>query len=241
MSRLTFDRYRRDTGDSEGEWTSAATPLTLGTAAAAFVHDTTSAGPISVVRGERYRLEAAPAVGSIRFVNVLADYRRYVMPAPFYTVAARVLHAARYGVGADDPRIPPLYLGSPSLVRGYRIDSLVESQCVAALATGCGEIAHMLGSRLAVANLEARFPLLRPLGISPAMYGPVPVEVAFFADGGLVWRGLETVPTDGAAWSAGVTLRTSLLGFGLGQFDVVRPFRNRPAGWVFQFTLAPPL
>ena len=43
-------------------------------------------------------------------------------------------------------------------------------------------------SRLLVANLEFRFPLLRPFGVSSRMYGPVPVEVALFADAGVAWN-----------------------------------------------------
>ena len=42
---------------------------------AAFVGDRTSHGGMSVARGERYRLQVAPAFGTIRYVNVLADYR----------------------------------------------------------------------------------------------------------------------------------------------------------------------
>jgi len=198
---------------------------------------------MSVVRGERYRVEAAPTFGTIRYVNVLADYRRYVMPVPFYTIAGRALHFARYGSGSDDPRVPPLYLGYPTLVRGYGVTSPVVDACVVALSTGCQEIENMLGSRIAVGNLEIRFPLLRPFGVSPRMYGPVPAEVAFFVDAGLVWRRSPTGAGAwaGSAWSTGLTLRTSLLGLGLGQFDIARPFGSPQTGWVFQFNLAPPL
>ena len=38
-----------------------------------------------------------------------------------------------------------------------------------------------------VGNLEFRFPLLRPFGASQRMYGPVPIEIALFADGGVAW------------------------------------------------------
>ena len=241
-SRLTFDRFLR-TSIVDGEWTTAAPSLTLGTASAAFVHDTTSFATMSAVRGERYRLEAAPTLGTIRYVSVLADYRRYVMPVPFYTIAARVLHFARYGSGANDPRIAPLYLGYPSLVRGYEVTSSTTSQCVVALSKGCPELERMIGSRIAVGNVELRFPLLRPFGLSPRMYGPVPVEVAFFADGGIVWdRTQSDIPRRGGrAWSAGVTFRTSIIGLGLAQFDIVHPFQTPGAGWGLRFHLSSPI
>jgi outer membrane protein assembly factor BamA len=242
MSRLTFERF---TAFSDREaWESAAAPMTLGTTGFALVHDTTSHGAISVVRGKRYRLEAAPTFGTIRYVNLLADYRRYVMPVPFYTLAARAMHFGRYGGGADDARISPLYLGYPSLVRGYGINAAVQDQCVVPLARSCPGIDQMVGSRIAVGNIEFRFPLLRPFGVSRSMYGPEAVEIAFFVDGGLVWRGATTAAapsSTGNAWSTGITLRTSLAGLGLGQVDIARPFRNPEMGWVVQFNLAPAL
>ena len=59
-------------------------------------------GATSPVGGQRYRLEVAPTFGGLRYASVLADYRRYFMPAPFYTLAARVLHYGRYGSGGED-------------------------------------------------------------------------------------------------------------------------------------------
>jgi WD40 repeat protein len=240
-SRLMFERYT--SVDDRAEWASAASSLTLGTATAALVRDTTSHGPLSPVRGERYRLEVAPTFGTIRYVNVLADYRRYFMPVPFYTLATRVFHFGRYGNGSRDPRVPPLYLGYPSLVRGYDRDSLIVDQCVAPLSRGCESLDQMLGSRIAVGNLELRFPLLRPFGVSRDMYGPGAVEVGFFIDAGTVWGRTATKAETlrGVAASAGVSLRTNVTGLGLGQFAFVRPFRNPEAGWVFQFSLVAPL
>jgi outer membrane protein assembly factor BamA len=175
-------------------------------------------------------------------VNVLADYRRYLMPLPFYTIAMRALHVARYGSGSEDPRVPPFYLGYPTLVRGYDLSSQIVAECVVVLSSGCDEVAHMLGSRMAVGNVEFRFPVLRPRGVSSDMYGPVPTEIAVFLDAGRIWRraGFDAGGSH-PAWSTGVTVRTSLMGFGLGQFDIARPFRTPGAGWVFQFNLAPPL
>ena len=37
--------------------------------------------------------------------GLLADYRRYFMPAPFYTLGVRVMHYGRYGSGSQDTRI----------------------------------------------------------------------------------------------------------------------------------------
>jgi outer membrane protein assembly factor BamA len=162
------------------------------------------------------------------------------MPAPFVTIAARALHVGRYGSGAEDPRLPSLYLGYPWLVRGFDL-GWHTSECVAVLSSGCPELDNLLGSRLAVANLELRLPLLRPFGVSRSMYGPIPVEFAAFVDGGMAWHGSQGV-RDGAgapAWSTGVTIRTNLIGFGVGQLDIARPFSRPGEGWVVQFHLSP--
>jgi Tol biopolymer transport system component len=92
--------------------------VNLATSSAALVSDTTIFGPIGPVQGERYRFEVAPTFGSINFTGVLVDYRKYAMPVAFYTFAARVIHYGRYGTGADDGRLHPIYLNDPSLVRG---------------------------------------------------------------------------------------------------------------------------
>ena len=47
---------------------------------------------------------------------------------------------------------------------------------------------RLLGSRMLVGNIELRFPLLRPFGVSQNMYGPLPIEVALFADGGVAYQ-----------------------------------------------------
>jgi WD40 repeat protein len=239
--RLTFDGAAIAPG-RELDSTAVSAPLNFGTTSAALVSDTTSAGATSIVSGERYRFEVAPVLRALRHVSVLADYRRYLMPAPFYTIAARALHVGRYGSGADDPRLTPLYLGYPTIVRGYDFSSRVTSDCVAALTGACGDGDQLVGSKLAVGNLELRFPLLRPFGVSRHMYGPIPVEVGLFLDGGLVWRDAlapsSTGPA-GAASSAGASLRVNMAGLGLSQFDIARRLQGSQPGWAFQFNLVP--
>jgi outer membrane protein assembly factor BamA len=175
---------------------------------------------------------------------VLADYRRYFMPVPFYTIAGRVMHYGRYGSGANDPRLSPLFLGYPNLVRGYDVGSFQAADCLPAAVGACPAFDQLLGSRLLVGNLEFRFPLLRPFGASQRMYGPIPVEVALFADAGVAWDRNDKPQIFGgtrdAVGSAGVAFRVNLLGFAVGEFDIIRPFQ-RPGerGWTFQFNLLP--
>jgi hypothetical protein len=75
------------------------------------------------------------------------------------------------------------------------------------------------------------------------MYGPLPVELALFADGGVAWNSGERPSMfggtrDGVS-STGVTFRVNLAGFAVGQFDIVRPLQRPGQGWIFQFNLTP--
>jgi Tol biopolymer transport system component len=263
ISRISFDQivqtttFSLNTGQvltDDTATTPIASALTLGTASAAYVHDTSNYGATSPVAGERYRLEASPTVGSIDYVGLTADYRRYFMPVSFYTIATRVMHYGRYGSGAEDQRLFPLYLGYPNLVRGYDVNTFNADECVPSAASACPIFDRLVGSRVLVGNLEFRFPLLRPFGVSSHMYGPVPVEVALFADGGIAWNDIQQVTVNnllgiveqphGFNWhngvsSAGVALRVNLFGYAVGEFDFTRPFQRPRQGLVFQFNLTP--
>ena len=94
-----------------------------------------------------------------------------------------------------------------------------------------------------VANLELRFPLLRPFGVTSAMYGPLPVEVALFTDAGVAWTKADRPTFWGGnrppVASAGVTFRANLMGVAIGQFDFAYPFQRPGRGWVWSFSLTP--
>jgi Tol biopolymer transport system component len=253
VSQISFDQivdstiFSLQTGqvlDNSSHTTSLADSLTMATTSAALVYDTANFGATSPVQGQRYRLEAAPTFGSINYTSLLADYRRYFMPVPFYTIAGRILHYGRYGTGGEDTRLFPLFIGYPNLVRGYDVGTFDNADCIANATSSCPSFDRLLGSRVLVGNVELRFPLLRPFrGASQNMYGPVPVEVAFFADGGVAWnRGEKPSFLGGnrqAVSSAGVTLRANFFGYLVGQFDFSHPFQRPGHGWVFQFNISP--
>ena len=225
------------------ETTPIGETLQLGAASAAYVFDTSVFGATSPVQGQRYRLEVAPTLGTLTFTGLLADYRRYFMPAPFYTIAVRAMHYGRYGRDAQDPRIFPLDVGYPWLVRGYDVGSIDSDECVATPTSSCELLDRTTGSRMFVGNVELRFPLLRPFGADRSVYGPIPMEVAFFADGGTAWsEGQQPAilggSRDGIA-SAGVGLRVNFFGFLVGEFDFSRAFQRPTRGWVFGFNLMP--
>src|SRR5262249_60153682 len=113
-------------------------------------------------------------------------------PRPSSPIAVRRLRCGRYGRGGEAVRLFPLFIGYPTLVHGYDVNTFNAADCVATAISSCPAFDRLLGSRVLVANVELRFPLLRPFGASQRMYGPVPVEIALFAAGGLAWNSLKT-------------------------------------------------
>jgi Tol biopolymer transport system component len=239
----TFDPITGQLLSDQTQTSSLANSLNLAQGSAALVYDTSIWGATSPIRGQSYRAQFMPTTGTINYNTLLLDYRRYMMPAQLYTIAGRVLHYGRYGSASDDTRLIPLFIGYPQLVRGYDIGSFTAAECGPDLAlTGaCPAFDRLVGSRMLVGNLEFRFPLLRPFGLRRGVYGPVPVELAFFADGGVTWSA-GTKPFQGdrrAVTSAGVAWRVNVFGFAVLEFDVAHPFQRPGKGWTFQWSFSP--
>jgi Tol biopolymer transport system component len=190
---------------------------------AALVYDAARFGPTGPVLGARHRFELAATLGSRTFVGLLADVRRYAMPVRPLTLAGRFLHYGRYGPQADDARFAPLFVGYPNLVRGYDTEAFEAGRCVPG---ACTPIDALVGSKIAVVNLELRLPAFFFLG-GARSYGPLPMELVFFADAGVAWTSRESPRFAGGtralvrSWGGGV--RVNLLGYAIGEIDYVRP------------------
>jgi hypothetical protein len=223
----------------------AGDPIALGTASAALVYDNSLFGATAPILGQRYRLEATPTFGTLGFVGVLADYRRYFMPVRPFTIAARLMHYGRYGSGGEDQRLQPLFLGYPGLVRGYRVGSFSGSECnpTATNPNGCPVFDQLLGSRIAIANLELRFPLFGALGIGSGYYGILPLDWTIFGDGGLAWSSDVDPSFAGGdrkpVFSAGTGFRFNLFGFAVAEVNLVHPFDRPGKHWLWELNLQP--
>jgi WD40 repeat protein len=255
FTNISFDNELRTTafslltGDQivdEKQDLPAGRALNFAAASAALVYDNSFSGATGPIFGQRYRLEVSPTAGSLGYVGVLGDYRKYFLPIRPFTFATRVLHYGRYGNGGEDSRLQPLFLGYPGLVRGYNVGSFDASECKPppGQPDACPVFDQLLGSRIVVANAELRFPLFGVLGIGPGYYGAFPIEFAIFGDGGLAWDSQHQSSVLGSGsrdpiFSAGAGLRINLLGFAIAEIDLVRPFDRPDKGWVWQFELQP--
>jgi Tol biopolymer transport system component len=212
--------------------------INLFTSTAALIKDTSVFGATSPILGQRFRLDVSPTVGTLNYTGVLADLRRYVMPVRPVTVAARVMHYGRYGSGGEDPRLYPLFVGYPEMVRGYDTGSFSASEC----GTGgaCPVFDRLLGSRLLVGNLEVRAPLLGLLG-KRSLYGPIPVEIGAFFDAGVAWDSASKPSMFGGerqlVKSTGFVTRVNLFGFAVLQLDWVKPLDRPGKGAYVSFNL----
>lgn len=215
--------------------------LNLGQASAALVYDTSISGVTSPIRGSRYRLELSQSSGSLSYTGALADMRTYVMPFRPVTFAFRGMYYGRHGGDAEDERLPTLYLGYPGLVRGYDPGSFQAGECGIQVDGSCPAFDRLIGSRLGIFNAEMRMPLWALFG-GDNFYGPLPVEVALFADAGVAWgSGSRPGFTDGdrdPVTSIGAALRANVFGFAVAEIDYVKPL-SRDRGWIWQFSLRP--
>ena len=215
--------------------------LNLGQASGALVYDTSIFGATSPIRGSRYRLEYSQAAGTLTYSGVLGDFRTYLMPVRPVTFAFRGLYYGRYGSDAESDRLPTLYLGYSGLVRGYDPGSFEAGECGIQNDGSCPAFDRLIGSKLAIGNVEMRVPLWSLFGGSN-FYGPLPVELALFGDAGVAWgRGSSPGFTEGdrePVTSIGAALRANAFGFAVIEIDYVKPL-NRERGWLWQFSIRP--
>ncbi|MBA3889866.1 MAG: PD40 domain-containing protein [Gemmatimonadaceae bacterium] len=239
----------------------------LAKASAALVGDWSNFGFTSPVQGGRYRLEVSPTIGDRTYASALADYRRYHFFRPV-TFAWRALHYGNYGRDSEDWDYAaggmsyPLYLGEPSLVRGYAYNSFGNDECIPSAdgSSGCPVVSRLIGSRLAVASAEIRIPLIgtRDFGLINLPF--IPIEMAPFFDAGVMWTSdqppqlrtdADPVACDvgtarvGACaqrtpvFSSGVSFRANVLGYLILEAYIAHPFQRPQKNWVWGFQLMP--
>ncbi len=211
-------------------------------AGVAFVHDTSVFGGTAPAAGQRYRVELGAVAGDLDFWSPLLDFRQYYLPFPYLGFAARVLHYGRYGRDGEDPRIGAVYVGSPTLVRGYGSSSFSVAECDDPTGQTCPVYEQLFGSRVAVASVEARVPVLGARGIVPSP-GVPPIDIAAFYDAGVAWtRGEEAEFLGGPrepVRSYGASIRMNFFGALVLQWNYVEPIDRPLQDFYWEFLIAP--
>jgi Tol biopolymer transport system component len=158
----------------------------------ALVSDNTLFGNTGPVMGRRFRFQVSPVTGSYNWVQYLADYRRYDPIVFNYLTFATRLYTD-LSIGHDETAFPK-YIARPDFVRGYDRNSTFYLSCpvIGANPTNCSAV-QLLGSRVAVANAELRFPLIRRVELGFMPFDLPPLDGLFFYDAGLAWSSGQSV------------------------------------------------
>jgi outer membrane protein assembly factor BamA len=220
----------------------------------AFVWDNTLFGVTGPIAGHRMRFSASPAFGNVRWVDYLADYRRYD-PVIFNTLTFASRLFGNVTAGRDE-NLFPKYIGRPEFVRGYdranfyggyACDSFLGATNT--IGSACAT-AQLVGTRVAVANEEIRFPLIRRFDLGSLPIGLPPVDGLVFYDAGLAWNAGQKIsagkPTNYdytkqryilRSWGFG--LRVNLFNIAILKWDYAKPLDRTPNNWNWTFSLGP--
>jgi WD40 repeat protein len=157
----------------------------------AWVTDNTLFGYTGPISGTRARVQVSPSLGTWRWMEYLVDARHYTpLLFNYVTFATRVVGSVT--AGRDELQFPK-WLARPDFIRGYNREYFGSAQCSGLPSddgTGCTD--ETVGSRLAFANAELRFPIIRMLG-SKLPIGLPPLDGLVFYDAGVAWSGNQSV------------------------------------------------
>jgi len=178
----------------------------------AFVTDNTLQGFVGPLSGRRIRMQVAPQFGDWKWIDYLVDARAYY-PIIFNYLTLATRFTSSLTIGRDEA-VFPKWLGRPDFVRGFNRSNV---------GLGCGGIAggisctddETVGSRVAFANAELRFPVLRR-GFAGGYFGLPPIDGLVFYDAGLAWSQGQTVSWNTPANANLDTQRSVLSSYGYG-------------------------
>jgi len=225
-------------------------PLNLYNASAAYVEDNSISAFTGPIRGHRLRLEVEPTTGSLSFLTALADYRKYFYMRPF-TLAFRALHTGRYLQDSEDERLTPNFVGYESLVRGYNTNSFDARECANSPGEGCAVFNRLIGSRMGVANVEFRVPVLGAESLALFKSNTIPTTLNAFFDGGYAWTKNDPFSFDDLKWttsrtaeripvfSTGVSARVNVFGYLVAEVYYAVPFQRPDQNGYVGFSISP--
>ncbi len=228
----------------------ARDPLNLANFSLAFVGDNSFHAFIGPVRGHRFRLGAETAHGTVNFQTLTADYRHYFNNGGPFTLAARAWHLGRYGdiKSLYEKQLNPFFIGYETLIRGYAADTFSRRECSITISgSNCPEVNRLYGHRLAVANVELRFPFTGVEEFGFINFPYIPIELTAFSDIGMAWdseqpanwRWSRDSPDRIPVASSGFSARFNILGVAILEAYYAYPWQRPSKGWHWGFHLAP--
>jgi WD40 repeat protein len=217
----------------------------------AYVSDNVLWGIFAPISGRRYRFQVQPTLGTLHWMDFIADYRRYdPILFNYLTLATRFLGRVSYGRDADSLQ---KYIAYTDYLPGYERTSFyaTELRCPLESSAQFARCSPLIGSKLLVANAELRFPLLRRASLAGVVPLP-PVEGAVYYNAGLTWFDGQTVVFSRRAQDDYLTTRSLLTSYGIGlrvnlfnyivlRWDYAKAMDVPPPhNWRWYFSLYPP-
>ena len=210
----------------------------------AWVNDNSLSGYTGPIAGQRIRLQVTPSLGTWQYMDYLVDARKYV-PIIFNYLWFAGRFTSSIASGRDEGRFPK-WIGRPDYIRGFSRDAVQNVACTG-LPTDDGSSctsSETIGSRVAFANAELRFPVLR---ITNGLPIP-PIEGLFFYDAGVAWSKDQKVlfktpdnydPTTQRALlrSFGAGLRMNIFNLAILRYDYAFPTSRKGAKGFGTFSL----
>lgn len=251
FTRLLDLTYGAASGYTRGDTRNVASANTY-SPYLAFVTDNSLMGYTGPISGKRWRAEVTPNLGSWQYMDYTLDARNYVpILFNYVTFATRIMGSI--SAGRDELRFPK-WIGRPDYVRGYNREDLGYFSC-SGLPSDNGQSCNtveLIGSRVAVANAELRFPIIRRYGARTNLLGGFPpLDGLFFYDAGVAWSQNQKVrwsaPTDydytlerQVLKSYGFGLRLNLFNIAVVRWDyavpVSRPGTKGFGTWFFGYS-----
>ncbi len=257
FTRVLDFNYNAASGYTRGDTRNVASANTY-SPYLAWVTDNSLMGYTGPISGKRWRAEATSNMGSWQYMDYLVDARNYI-PILFNYITFATRFTASVSAGRDELRFPK-WIGRPDYVRGYNREDLGSFTCTGLPSdTGqsCSNV-ETIGSRVAVANAELRFPIIRRYGSRTNLLGGFPpLDGLFFYDAGVAWSGPSNgQPGQTVRWSApqdydftlerqvlksaGFGLRLNLFNIAIIRWDWAKPL-SRPGAkgygtWFFGYS-----
>jgi Tol biopolymer transport system component len=265
IQKYYYDDFGRIFDRQDEDLASSFDPLNLVNGSIALVSDNSYMGFTGPVRGGRSRYELAGTAGTMSFLTVTADTRRYMGIARNLAFATRALHYGRYGdLERENANVlQPTFLGYEWYIRGYAYESFTPEECIASQSDdipgdSCPVRNRMFGHKIATASAEFRVPLLGVEEFGVFNFPFLPTELVAFADAGLAWdntltdiNGAAAVDTDPVLEfsrsaskhvplvSTGVSARFNVLGFMILEAYYAYPWQRPAKGAHWGFQIAP--
>ncbi len=154
----------------------------------AYVIDNSKFGLASPIEGKRIRVAYERYFSGVNMNTFLIDLRKYFYIRP-YSLAFRLYHYGRFGKGSESDRLVSMYLGYPWYIRGYETGGFYGED---SKSTGKISPNQLLGSKMAVANMEWRIPFSGPKDYAWVRSNLFFSELAVFFDAGMTWTNSST-------------------------------------------------